>query len=47
MAPQTGVRDYFQRLSEEFTETPFAPLDEFWEEELRRLFDKFDTDDAP
>ncbi|MBN1149226.1 MAG: PAC2 family protein [Anaerolineales bacterium] len=46
MSPQSGVRDYFQHLSEQFTETPFAPLDEFWEEELRRLFDKFDTDET-
>jgi proteasome assembly chaperone (PAC2) family protein len=46
MAPQLGVRDYFSRLSDEFTETPFAPMDEFWEEELRRIFDKFDSDES-
>ncbi len=39
MAPQLGVRDYMSRLSESFNEVIFAPLDEVWEEELRRLFD--------
>lgn len=39
MAPQLGVRDYMNRLSESFNEVIFAPLDEVWEEELRRLFD--------
>jgi hypothetical protein len=38
-APQLGVRDYMNRLSEGFNEVIFAPLDEVWEEELRRLFD--------
>jgi proteasome assembly chaperone (PAC2) family protein len=38
-APQIGVREYMSRLSETFVETPFEPLDEVWEEELRRLFD--------
>jgi len=46
MAPQLGVREYFTHLSDEFTETSFAPVDEFWEEELRRIFDKFDSDDS-
>jgi hypothetical protein len=26
-------------LSEDFTETTFEPLDDVWEDELRRLFD--------
>lgn len=43
-APELGVRDYLTRLSEEFTEMPFSPLDDVWEEELRRLFD--DPDEA-
>ncbi len=42
MAPQLRVREYLARLSEEFTETPFDPLDDVWEEELRRLFDDSD-----
>jgi len=38
-----NIRDYFKRLSEEFSETHFDPLDDVWENELRRLFDKFDN----
>ncbi|HSF79940.1 MAG TPA: PAC2 family protein [Anaerolineales bacterium] len=44
-SPQLGVRDYLRRISEEFTEVPFDPLSDVWEQELRRLFDKFDSDD--
>jgi hypothetical protein len=48
MAPQLGVREYLKRLSDEFTEMPFDPLSEVWEEELRRLTDKFDEgEDEP
>jgi hypothetical protein len=28
-----------KRLSETFEEMPFYPLDDVWEDELRRLFD--------
>lgn len=45
MAPQLGVRDYLKRLSDEFTETSFTPLDDVWEDELRRLFDRLDPDE--
>lgn len=47
--PQIGIRDYLTRLSEEFVEVPFAPLDDVWEEEIRRLFSKIDPeeDQAP
>lgn len=41
-APDTGVREYLDQLSESFTEVPFDPLGEIWEEELRRLDDKFE-----
>lgn len=44
--PQLGVRAFLHRLSEEFTETPFNPLDEIWEQELRRLSDKFEGDET-
>ena len=37
--PELSVRDYMERLSEEFTEELFEPLDDVWEEELRRLLD--------
>ena len=39
LAPQLGIREYMNRLSETFEETPFYPLDDVWEDELRRLFD--------
>ncbi|MBN1285502.1 MAG: PAC2 family protein [Anaerolineae bacterium] len=39
ISPQLGVREYLARLSEEFDEVAFDPLDEVWEDELRRLFD--------
>jgi proteasome assembly chaperone (PAC2) family protein len=45
LAPQIGIRDYLKRIEEEFTETPFDPLDEVWEDELKRLLDKFDEDE--
>src|SRR5690606_20738226 len=44
VAPQLGVREYLTQLSEAFTETPLDPLDEVWEDELRRLFDVDDLD---
>lgn len=44
VAPQLGVREYLARLSEAFTEIQFDPLDEVWEDELRRLFDVDDPD---
>lgn len=45
LAPQLGIRDYLKRVADNFTETPFDPLDEVWEKELRRLLDKFDEED--
>ncbi|HLF89534.1 MAG TPA: PAC2 family protein [Anaerolineales bacterium] len=44
--PQLGVRAYLQQLSENFTETVFDPLEDVWEEELNRLLNKFEEDDA-
>lgn len=41
-APELNVREYLQNLSIGFTEPAFNPLDEVWEEELRRLMHKFD-----
>jgi predicted ATP-grasp superfamily ATP-dependent carboligase len=38
--PQLEVRKQLQKLSRDFTETPFMPLDEMWERELRDLFEK-------
>lgn len=42
--PQLGVREYLRRLSEEYVEVPFTPLEDVWEENLRRLLDKFDEE---
>ena len=46
VAPQLGVRDYLKTLSDEFDEDTFDPLDEVWEDEIRRLFDKFDSGES-
>jgi proteasome assembly chaperone (PAC2) family protein len=42
--PELGVRVYLEKLSDGYTESSFNPLDEVWEEELRRLLDKFDDE---
>lgn len=44
-APQLRVKDYLRKLSEEFQEMPFNPLDPLWDEELKRLLDKMDDED--
>ena len=44
-APELGVREYIERLGEEFTEVVFDPLESEWEEEVRRLLDDVDMDD--
>jgi proteasome assembly chaperone (PAC2) family protein len=44
-APQVGVRDYFKKLSEAFTETSFSPYEDVWEEKLRQILDKFEAND--
>lgn len=38
-SPQLSVREYLERLAEDFDEVPFEPLDDVWEAELRRLLD--------
>lgn len=45
LAPQLGLREYFQRVADEFTEVPFIPLDEVWEENVRRILDKFEDEE--
>lgn len=44
-APNLGIREYFDRLSQEFDESSFEPLDEIWEQELRRLLEDEDSID--
>jgi hypothetical protein len=43
--PQLGLREYLNRLSEAYHENPFNPLDDIWEDELKRLINKMDADD--
>jgi len=43
-SPQLSVREYLERLAEDFDEVPFEPLDDVWEAELRRLLDGDDED---
>jgi proteasome assembly chaperone (PAC2) family protein len=44
--PQIGIRDYLKRLTEEYNEVPFAPLDDVWEDEIRRLFGDADSKES-
>jgi proteasome assembly chaperone (PAC2) family protein len=46
-SPQLGIRKYLNQLSDEFVPTTFTPLDDVWEQELRRLFNQSDGDDLP
>ena len=41
-APHAGVREYLEKVGEEFTETPFMPLDDIWSRELGDLLDDLD-----
>jgi proteasome assembly chaperone (PAC2) family protein len=43
--PQLGVKEYLKKLSEEFQEIVFNPLDPLWDEELKRLLNKMDDDE--
>ncbi len=43
--PDINIEEYMQRLEEEFEEVVFEPLQDLWEEEISRLFDKLDEDD--
>ena len=40
---QPLIQEYFERIQAEFSETPFVPPDDFWEEKLRGLFDDMDA----
>jgi proteasome assembly chaperone (PAC2) family protein len=46
-APQLKLREKLEEISAGFKETPFIPLDDVWEDELRRLMEKFDDDEPP
>jgi len=40
--PDIDMREYIQQLEEDFEEVVFEPLQDLWEDEINRLFDKFD-----
>jgi len=40
--PQLKVQDTMRQIAAEFNETPFLPLDDVWERELRDLFRESD-----
>lgn len=44
-APEAGVKEFFRQLSEEYVENTFEPLEEIWEEEIRKLLNKFEDED--
>ncbi|HML21455.1 MAG TPA: PAC2 family protein [Aggregatilinea sp.] len=39
-SPELDLHAYFERLNEEFVEKTFDPLDDVWEDEIRRIFDE-------
>jgi len=43
-SPEVGVAEYMRKLSEDFTEMPFIPLDDVWEENLKHILDKLDDE---
>jgi len=45
-APELNIREYIQRLGDEFDEKPFLPHDNYWEEELGRLFENLDSEEG-
>lgn len=42
--PQLDVSNYLRKLSQSYQELIFNPLDDVWDEELRRLLDKLDDE---
>jgi succinate dehydrogenase flavin-adding protein (antitoxin of CptAB toxin-antitoxin module) len=40
-----GIRDYLANITENFNEQEFNPLDDVWENELKRLLEKLDQDE--
>ncbi len=43
--PQLDVRTYLETVNESFTELPFEPLDDMWEQELRDILDDLDAEE--
>jgi hypothetical protein len=45
--PEINIREYIKSLEDDFDEVVFEPLQDLWEDELNRLFDKFEGDENP
>ena len=43
--PEINIHEYMQQLEEDFDEVVFEPLQDLWEDEINRLFDRFDDED--
>jgi proteasome assembly chaperone (PAC2) family protein len=43
--PEINIQEYMQSLEEEFEEVTFEPLQDLWEDEINRLFDKFEDEE--
>lgn len=44
VAPQLNIQEYLAQLNEDFEEVTFNPLDDVWQNEIRRLFDGSESD---
>ncbi len=44
-APEAGVKDYFRQLSEEYVENTFEPLEDIWEDEIRKILNRLEDED--
>jgi len=45
MDDKIDIHEYMQSLDEEFEEVIFEPLQDLWEDEINRLFDKFEGEE--
>jgi proteasome assembly chaperone (PAC2) family protein len=44
--PEINIQEYMQSLDDEFEEVVFEPLQDLWEDEINRLFDKFEGEES-
>ena len=42
--PEINIHEYMEQLEEEFDEVIFEPLQDFWEDEINRLFDQLEDE---
>lgn len=42
--PEAGIQAYFENLSKNFRENPFIPLEDVWEEHLRKILKKMEDE---